>query len=152
MLAIGMYAGLYTKGQKSKNGIYASGEEYSMTNSNREFRKIPSLKFLFEISTDGRIVRNVKSKKQCKVFKKEDGYYTIIRGKEYPIKSLLEEKPICESVVVSKNGVVNSFGTKKAAASFIYLHSNSNSKFETIKSKLKEQRSHILGYDIKYSS
>lgn len=33
----------------------------------REFRKIPSLKFLYEVSEDGRIFRNVKSKKQNKI-------------------------------------------------------------------------------------
>ena len=35
--------------------------------NNREFRKIPSLKFLYEVSEDGRIFRNVKSKKQNKI-------------------------------------------------------------------------------------
>lgn len=35
--------------------------------ANREFRKIPSLKFLYEVSEDGRIFRNVKSKKQNKI-------------------------------------------------------------------------------------
>ena len=34
---------------------------------NREFRKIPSLKFMYEVSEDGRIFRNVKSKKQNKI-------------------------------------------------------------------------------------
>ena len=40
-----------------------------MTNreEGREFRKIPSLKFLYEVSEDGRIFRNVKSKKQNKI-------------------------------------------------------------------------------------
>ena len=35
--------------------------------SNREFRKIASLQFLYEVSDDGRIFRNVKSKKQNKI-------------------------------------------------------------------------------------
>lgn len=35
--------------------------------TNREFRKIASLKFLYEVSEDGRIFRNVKSKKQNKI-------------------------------------------------------------------------------------
>ena len=35
--------------------------------TNREFRKIKSLKFLYEVSEDGRIFRNVKSKKQNKI-------------------------------------------------------------------------------------
>ena len=42
-----------------------SGEVIIM--ANREFRKIPSLKFLYEVSEDGRIFRNVKSKKQNKI-------------------------------------------------------------------------------------
>lgn len=51
--------------------------------NNREFRKIPSLKFLYEISEDGRIFRNVKSKKQNKIIvdyhHSEKGYcYTFI--------------------------------------------------------------------------
>lgn len=38
-----------------------------MNESNLEFRKIPSLKYLYEISEDGRILRNVKSKKQLAI-------------------------------------------------------------------------------------
>lgn len=38
-----------------------------MNESNLEFRKIPSLKYLYEISEDGRIMRNVKSKKQIAI-------------------------------------------------------------------------------------
>ncbi len=36
-------------------------------NSNLEFRKIKSLKFLYEINENGTIMRNVKSKKQLKI-------------------------------------------------------------------------------------
>ena len=51
--------------------------------TNREFRKIPSLKFLYEVSEDGRIFRNVKSKKQNKIIvdyhHSSDGYcFTFI--------------------------------------------------------------------------
>lgn len=38
-----------------------------MNNSNLEFRKIKSLKFLYEINENGTIFRNVKSKKQLKI-------------------------------------------------------------------------------------
>ena len=38
-----------------------------MNNSNLEFRKIKSLKFLYEINENGTILRNVKSKKQIKI-------------------------------------------------------------------------------------
>lgn len=43
--------------------------------SNLVFRKIPSLQFLYEVSEDGRIVRNVKSKRHIKQIKDKDGYY-----------------------------------------------------------------------------
>ena len=38
-----------------------------MENSNREFRKIKSLDFLYEINSNGTIFRNVKSKKQSRI-------------------------------------------------------------------------------------
>ena len=41
-----------------------------MNNSNREFRKIPSLDFLYEVNDNGTIIRNVKSKRHLKCFKK----------------------------------------------------------------------------------
>lgn len=51
------------------------------TSPNLEFRKIPSLKFLYEISEDGRIVRNVKSKHQTKIkldmHHSKTGYYAF---------------------------------------------------------------------------
>ena len=55
--------------------------------SNREveFRKIPSLDFLYEVSEDGRIVRNVKSKHQLATDKDRGGYYRVspvLKGKQ----------------------------------------------------------------------
>jgi len=35
--------------------------------ADREFRKIPSLQFLYEVNEDGRIFRNVKSKNKAKL-------------------------------------------------------------------------------------
>lgn len=56
--------------------------------SNLEFRKIKSLDYLYEISEDGRIFRNVKSKKQRKIIldmhHSKTGYYAVwvlIKGK-----------------------------------------------------------------------
>ena len=58
------------------------------TNSNLEFRKIPSLNFLYEINENGTILRNVKSKKQIKIVldyhHSKQGYYrasVCIKGK-----------------------------------------------------------------------
>lgn len=49
------------------------------TNSNLEFRKMKSLKFLYEINENGTIFRNVKSKKQSKIkldyHHSKNGYY-----------------------------------------------------------------------------
>lgn len=39
-------------------------------NANREFKKIPSLGFMYEVNGDGTIIRNVKSKRRLKCFKK----------------------------------------------------------------------------------
>lgn len=48
-------------------------------NSNLEFRKIKSLKFLYEVNENGTIFRNVKSKKQLKIkldmHHSDKGYY-----------------------------------------------------------------------------
>lgn len=56
-------------------------------NSNREFKKIKSLKFLYEINADGTILRNVKSKKQYAIrldmHHSNKGYYaSFLRVKE----------------------------------------------------------------------
>ena len=54
--------------------------DLSTNNSNLEFRKIPSLYFMYEINTNGTILRNIKSKKQIKIkldfHHSEKGYYT----------------------------------------------------------------------------
>ena len=39
-------------------------------NANLEFRKIPSLLFLYEVNSSGTGIRNVKSKSHLKLFKK----------------------------------------------------------------------------------
>ena len=50
-----------------------------MKNSDREFRKIKSLNFLYEVNSNGTILRNVKSKKQIKIVldfhHSKTGYY-----------------------------------------------------------------------------
>ena len=64
--------------------------------TNLVFRKNPSLFFFYEVSEDGRIVRNVKSKKQIKQTKDKDGYYQCyfkIKGHVYhrSVASLVAE-------------------------------------------------------------
>lgn len=52
-----------------------------MNNSDREFRKVKSLDFLYEVNSNGTIFRNVKSKKQSKIkldfHHSKAGYYFV---------------------------------------------------------------------------
>ena len=48
-----------------------------MQQANLEMRKIKSLNFLYEISSDGRILRNIKSKKTLKQRKSSNGYWLV---------------------------------------------------------------------------
>jgi hypothetical protein len=69
-----------------------------MANSNREFRKIPSLDFLYEVSEDGRSFRNVKSKKESKIIvdhhHSEKGYHHTFVN----IKGHVQRVPIARVV------------------------------------------------------
>ena len=52
--------------------------------TNREFRKIKSLNFLYEVSEDGRIVRNSRSKKCLNAMQNNCGYWKVnvrVKGK-----------------------------------------------------------------------
>ena len=70
--------------------------DVNITNSNREFRKIKSSKFLYEINSNGTIIRNVKSKKQLKIVldfhHSQKGYYYVwYQEKRHSIASLVAE-------------------------------------------------------------
>ena len=67
---------------------------------NREFRKIKSLNFLYEVNDDGTVLRNVKSKKHIKIVldyhRSKNGYYMAfvnIKGKvrRVPIHRVVAE-------------------------------------------------------------
>lgn len=64
------------------------------SNSNLEFRKIPSLYFLYEVNENGTIFRNVKSKKQLKIIldthHSDKGYYaTFVNIKKKVIRVMI---------------------------------------------------------------
>ena len=61
-----------------------------MQNANLEFRKIPSLYFLYEVNEDGTVVRNVKSKKQLRIFLGDWGYYQV----QVNIKNRVHKKTV----------------------------------------------------------
>lgn len=74
-------------------------------NANREFRKIPSLKYLYEINSNGTIFRNVKSKKNLKIkldtHHSPKGYYVTFvhtggRGPEQKIIRVMIHKVVAE--------------------------------------------------------
>lgn len=54
-----------------------------MSTSNLEFRKIPSLKFLYEVNSNGTVIRNVKSKRHLKCFIERRQYKDGTEGTPY---------------------------------------------------------------------
>ena len=144
-----------------------------MSNSNREFRKIPSLNFLYEVSKDGRSFRNVKSKKESKILVDychlEKVYrYTFVNIKGHTQKVSIS-KVVSETFgynpkdiknhdtindtkkhvyLTNKEGKELYFESKAAAARA--LAEEYDTSIEHIRSKLKKKRSHIYGYDVRY--
>lgn len=84
-----------------------------MSKTNLEFRKIPSLRFQYEISTDGRYVRNVKSKKYCHIFEKDGEYYFRVRNRreegKYLVCSILQ---ICKECGIPHISNAEKYGMK----------------------------------------
>lgn len=87
---------------------------------NKEFRKIKSLDFLYEVNEDGTVVRNVKSKKRLKIkldcHHSKNGYYRVwVRGKGITIHKLVAEcwlgdKPTgCEIDHINRNAHDNHY-------------------------------------------
>ena len=140
-----------------------------MSNSNREFRKIPSLNFLYEVSEDGRSFRNVKSKKESKILVDychlEKVYrYTFVNIKGHTQKVSIS-KVVSETFgynpediknhdtkkhvyLTNKEGEEIYFDSKAAAARA--LAEEYDTSIEHIRSKLKKKRSHIYEYDVRY--
>lgn len=71
-----------------------------MNNSNLEFRKIKSLQFLYEINENGTILRNVKSKKQIKIFldmhHSKTGYYAAFVSLKGVVTRVMIHKVVAE--------------------------------------------------------
>lgn len=117
---------------------------------NREFRKIPSLKFLFEISNDGRIIRNVKSKKQVQIIYE---LTAIINGKRYSVSDFLNECwPLIKQirVILAKDteNVVREFNSLTEAAKF--LATEYGKSVNILRPRLVQRRKKIYDYSILY--
>lgn len=69
-------------------------------NSNLEFRKIKSLDFFYEINENGTILRNIKSKKQIKIYldkhHSKDGYYAAFISFKGKVKRLMIHNLVAE--------------------------------------------------------
>lgn len=69
-------------------------------NSNLEFRKIKSLQFLYEINENGTILRNVKSKKNIKIFldmhHSKTGYYAAFVNIKGVVTRVMIHKVVAE--------------------------------------------------------
>ncbi len=70
------------------------------SNANLEFRKIPSLNFLYEVNENGAIFRNVKSKKQCQIRLDETAnrYVASVRLGGRGPHARIVHIPICNAV------------------------------------------------------
>jgi len=69
-------------------------------NSNLEFRKIKSLDFFYEINENGTILRNIKSKKQIKIYldkhHSKGGYYAAFISFKGKVKRLMIHNLVAE--------------------------------------------------------
>lgn len=88
-----------------------------MSETNLEFRKIPSLRYLYEISTDGRHVRNVKSKKYCRIFLKKGTYYVRVRDRKYARGYMICSIPqLCEECHIPSRKITKKSSDKMHCA------------------------------------
>lgn len=123
-------------------------------NSNLEFRKIPSLKFLYEIDQSGKYIRNVKSKKYAKtMFDTKIKAYTVKitinnTSKTHRIQDLLNEcwTKTTYHITISNNFESHDFTTIKQASEYIASKTNRNQN--TIRTKIKQHRKYMYGYKI----
>lgn len=187
------------------------------TNSNLEFRKIKSLKFLYEVNENGTIFRNVKSKKQSKIkldmnHSKKGYYATFVHmgGRKNPKnKRVMIHKVVAECWLgtipngyevdhidrnsrnndyrnlryvtkseqmknrdhsnISKTGAMNLEKARKERMKSVnlkceneeiqfesyascarYLCQKYNKKFDAMRNRLKNHRSHIFDYEVIY--
>lgn len=71
-----------------------------MNNSTLSFRKIPSLDLLYEVNENGTILRNIKSKKQIKIFldlhHSKSGYYAALVNLKGKTTRVMIHKAVAE--------------------------------------------------------
>ena len=112
-----------------------------MDNKSRAFRKIPSLKYLFEINSDGTILRNVKSKKRVRQYKHSHNSKTkywsvdLMSGRK-SIHNLVAEcwlgpKPEgCQTDHIDKNSLNNDYRNLRYVTKSEQMLNRDYSKFQ----------------------
>lgn len=112
--------------------------------ANLEFRKVPSLDFLYEVSEDGRFLRNVKSKKYMMAVKKDSDYV-------FPKLNVRKQDLLDECWPRKRTRVaVNGYECPSINGASLYIALLTDKNPNTIRSKLKQRRRHVYGYEITY--
>ena len=123
-----------------------------MPRANLEFRKIPSLKFLYEISQNG-VVRNAKSKRYLQRLSTPQGDKVYITQFQLVlVQDLLNEcwtpNSTAVKITLTKGEKSISFTSKNDAAR--YIANITNSSMITTRIKLSHRRKHIQGFNVSY--
>lgn len=100
----------------------------------KRYRKIPSTRFLYEISKDG-IIRNVKSKKIKRNTDEKEKLVEEVWNKHNSTKILI-------------NG--REFESKWKACEYIKNETKSLTSTKTLYNRMSQKRKKILGIEIKY--
>ena len=124
----------------------------SRERNHREYRKIPSTKLQYEISADGRIVRNVKSKKVLQQKLDRYGYRVVCLTydgkKHYPtVHELVAECWLGDG----KSCTVDGQPFKSCTAAARYLAELHCRKVDTLRYYFKQRRNYILGHRVQYA-
>lgn len=131
-------------------------------NANLEFRKIPSLKFLYEVNKNGTIIRNIKSKKHLKTQKDENGQWIVLvpkksgKYKRILISDLITEcwknkQTTKHPVKVITDTETLLFDTHSECEKWFINHFP-NASQNAIHSRIRQRRHSILGIKLIYLS
>ena len=152
-----------------------------------EFRKIPSLQYLYEINANGTILRNAKSKHKCKMgldySHNRNGQWVAYVVVKDTLRKCLVSELVAESWIgpkkenfhllhidndihnndyrnlkyVYSDGTSPSIGCRvdgkefpSLASAAKWIEAQTGGNIRSIKSRFKQRRSNILGYEVEY--
>lgn len=100
----------------------------------KRYRKIPSTRFLYEISEDG-IVRNTKSKKIRRYVNNKEKLVEEVWNKQVPMKIIVNGKE---------------FESKWKACEYIKEKTKRSTSIKTLYNRMLQKRKRILGLTVEY--